>query len=91
MDQPRVSLEPKDLDPPARKLRDALEDQLSSALSAAVERTRREYAGEDLDTVYRTLLEHTREGLHPDIAEGFDPDRHDLRVVAAEVIRQAGR
>jgi hypothetical protein len=91
MAEPRVSLDPGNMGPVEAKLRGPLEDQLSSALSAATERVNREYAGQDVDQVYRMLLDGTREGLHPDIAAAFDPDKCQLREIAVAITsRQLG-
>jgi hypothetical protein len=46
------------------------------------------YAGEPVDEVRRRLLAETRAGLHPDIAEGFEPDQAELRRVAEVIVQQ---
>jgi L-alanine-DL-glutamate epimerase-like enolase superfamily enzyme len=89
MAEPQVTLDPSTLNPIEEKLRGALEDQLTSALRAATEKTRHEYAGESVDEVVRQLLGRTREGLHPDIAAGFEPDPAELRRVAEAVVANA--
>lgn len=89
MAEPQVTLDPRSLNPVEEKLRGPLEDQLTSALQAATEKTRRAYAGESVDRVTEMLLERTREGLHPDIAAGFSPDPDQLRRVAETIV--AGR
>ncbi|SDZ55250.1 hypothetical protein SAMN05421684_6601 [Asanoa ishikariensis] len=85
--EPHVTLEPDPNDPVQRKLRGALEDQLTSALQAATERVRASYRGESFDTVCRQLLDETRAGLHPDIAAGFEPDLDELARVAVAIMR----
>jgi hypothetical protein len=82
MSEPQVTLDPNSLDPIEDKLRGPLEDQLTSALQAATDKIRRTYAGESVDEVTQMLLDGTRVGLHPDIAEGFRPNPAELRHVA---------
>jgi hypothetical protein len=86
MSEPQVTLDPNSLNPVEEKLRGPLEEQLSSALQAATEKIRQTYAGESVDEVSQMLLERTREGLHPDIAEGFRPDVAQLRQVAEAIV-----
>lgn len=89
MADPQVTLDPSTLNPVEEKLRGPLEDQLTSALRAATEKTRHAYAGESVDEVTRELLARTREGLHHDIAEGFSPDMAELRHVAEAIVAHA--
>ncbi len=86
MSELHVSLDPASLDATGRKLRDPLEEQLSSALQAGAERVRAEYAGEPVDTVAAMILAEAKAGLHPDVAAGFTPDPAQLREIAAAVI-----
>jgi hypothetical protein len=86
MDQPHVSLDPASLNPVERKLREPLEEQLSSALQAAIERIREDYAGEPVDEILSRLVDETRAGLHPDIAAGFAPNQAELRRVAEAIV-----
>jgi hypothetical protein len=86
MDQPHVSLDPASLNPVERKLREPLEEQLSSALQAAIERIREDYAGESVDEILSRLVDETRAGLHPDIAAGFAPNQAELRRVAEAIV-----
>lgn len=88
VEEPRVSLGPTRPGTVGDKLHGALEDQLSSALAAATERVDRQYAGQSVDEVYRMLLDGTRDGLHPDIAAAFDPDRRQLRDIAVAITRR---
>jgi hypothetical protein len=87
MAEPQVTLDPHGSSPVEDKLRDALEDQLTSALRAATDRVAARYAGEPVDVVYAKLLHETRAGLHPDIAAGFRPDRDELLQVADAIVR----
>jgi hypothetical protein len=86
MAEPHVSLNPSELPPAARRLREPLEAQLSSALQAAVEEVRENYAGEGTDEVAQELLTATRDGLHPDIAAAFMPDQAQLDQVAEVIV-----
>jgi hypothetical protein len=86
MSEPHVSIDPHGLNPVEAKLHDALEDQLTSALRAATERVREAYAGEPVDEVRERLLVETRAGLHPDVADGFQPDRAELHRVAQAIV-----
>jgi len=85
--EPHVTLEPDPHDPVQRKLRGALEEQLTSALQAANDRVRGSYRGESVDVVCRRLLDETRAGLHPDIAAGFEPDMDELSRLAVAIVR----
>jgi hypothetical protein len=85
--QPHVTLDPDSLNPVERKLREPLEEQLSSALQAAAHRVRDSYHGEPVEQVQARLLAETRAGLHPDVAEGFHPDPDQLRAVAEAIVR----
>jgi hypothetical protein len=86
MAEPHVTLDPDDLNPVEQKLREPLEEQLSSALAAATHRIEAGYAGEPVEEVTRRLLEETRAGLHPDVAAAFQPDVRQLRDVAAAIV-----
>ena len=88
MSEPQVTLDPRTLTPVEEKLRGPLEDQLSSALQAATEKIRHDYAGENIDQVTQMLLDGTRSGLHPDIAAGFNPDPGQLRHVAEAIVAE---
>ncbi|MFY1691610.1 hypothetical protein [Plantactinospora sp. WMMB782] len=88
MSEPHVTLDPTGLDPERRHLRGPLEEQLTSALRAATDRVRAEYAGEPVEQVCQRLLDETRAGLHPDIAEGFTPDMDEFCRVAVAIVRQ---
>ncbi|MDG4831775.1 hypothetical protein O7627_21070 [Solwaraspora sp. WMMD1047] len=91
MSEPHVTLDPDGLGPTERKLHGPLEDQLTSALRAATERVREQYAGEPVEQVCQQLLDETRRGLHPDIAHGFTPHMDEFcRVAAAIVDGRAG-
>jgi hypothetical protein len=87
MSDPHVTLDPAGLNPVERKLQGPLEDQLTSALQAATERVRAGYAGEPVEEVSRRLLDETRAGLHPDIAQGFEPNMDSIREVALAIVR----
>lgn len=88
MSEPHVTLDPSGLNEEQQHLRGALEEQLTSALRAATERVRAEYAGEPVDAVCRRLLDETRSGLHPDIADGFTPDMDEFCRVAVAIVRR---
>ncbi|MDG4786462.1 hypothetical protein O7626_11060 [Micromonospora sp. WMMD1102] len=88
MSEPHVTLDPTGLAPERRHLRGPLEEQLTSALRAATDRVRAEYAGEPVEQVCQRLLDETRAGLHPDIAEGFTPDMDEFCRVAVAIVRQ---
>ena len=85
MTEPQITLDPQSLNPVEEKLREPLEDQLTSALQAATHQLRQEYAGEPVDQVTAMLLERTKAALHPDIAAGFRPDLTQLRQVAEAI------
>lgn len=87
MSEPHVTLDPSGLDPVTQKLRRPLEEQLTSALRAATERVRADYAGEPVEQVCQRLLDETRAGLHPDIAAGFTPDMEEFCRVAVAIVR----
>jgi hypothetical protein len=89
MAEPQVTLDSNSLNPVEEKLRGPLEQQLTSALQAATEKTKHEYAGEDVDQVTASLLKHTKAGLHHDIADGFNPDPGQLRNVAEQIVAGA--
>ena len=89
MAEPHITLDPNGLNSVEEKLRGPLQEQLTSALQAATERTRHDYAGEPVDQVTAHLLERTRSGLHHDIAAGFHPDMAQLREVAESIVAHA--
>jgi hypothetical protein len=89
MAEPQVTLDPANLGSVEEKLRGPLQEQLTSALRAATERTRQTYAGEPVDEVATVLLRRTRSALHPDIADGFHPDPAQLRRVAEAIVAEA--
>jgi hypothetical protein len=84
--QPHVTLDPQSLNSVEEKLRGPLEDQLSSALQAAMVKVRHHYAGENVEQVTTMLLKQAKAGLHPDIAAGFHPDHEQLRHVAERIV-----
>jgi hypothetical protein len=88
MAEPQITLDSHNLSPVEEKLRGPLEEQLTSALQAATERIRHDYAGESVDQVTTQLLDGTRAGLHPDIAAGFQPDPLQLRHVAEAIVAE---
>jgi hypothetical protein len=77
-----------DLGPVPEKLREPLEEQLSSALQRATEVVSADYHGEEVDQVAARLVEETRAGLHPDIAEAFQPDPAAIRQVARAIVHR---
>jgi hypothetical protein len=87
MTEMHVSLDTGDLSAVERKLQEPLEAQLTSALEAAANRVAEQYDGQGEDEVVSWIMRETREGLHPDIAEGFQPDEAKLRQVAQAVMR----
>ncbi|GAA1414223.1 hypothetical protein ACFQZ4_36455 [Catellatospora coxensis] len=87
MPEMRVSLDSDDLNAVERKLQVPLEAQLTSALEQAANRVADQYDGQGEDEVTDWILRETRGGLHPDIAEGFQPDEAKLREVARAVMR----
>jgi hypothetical protein len=89
MAEPQVTLDPNSLNPVEDKLRGPLEEQLTSALRAATDKTKQTYAGESIDAVSATLLERAKSTLHPDIADGFHPDPAQLRHVAEQIVAEA--
>ncbi|MEJ3749149.1 hypothetical protein WEI85_38540 [Actinomycetes bacterium KLBMP 9797] len=88
MAEPHVTLNQPDLGPVPEKLREPLEEQLSSALQRATEVVSADYHGEGVDEVTARLIDQTRAGLHPDIAEAFQPDQARLRQVAETIVRR---
>ena len=88
MSEPHVTLDPDGLNQAQQRLRGPLEEQLSSALRAATERVQTGYAGEPVEEVCRRLLDETRAGLHPDIAQGFIPDMDEFCRVAVAIVRR---
>ncbi|MDR7277874.1 hypothetical protein [Catenuloplanes atrovinosus] len=87
-DEPKVTLDVRQLGPVERKLRGALEEQLTSALQAAAQRVRDGYAGEPVEVVGARLLEETRAGLHHDIADAWQPDPAELHRLAETIVRR---
>ncbi|GAA3592993.1 hypothetical protein GCM10022223_04730 [Kineosporia mesophila] len=86
MVQPRIKLDPNVSLGPVEKLRGPLEEQLTSALRNAVDKVDDQYQGETVTEVEKELLEGTKAGLHPDIAEAISPDQEQLRDVAATIV-----
>ena len=74
-----VSLDRDDLNTVERKLQVPLEAQLTSALEQAANRVADQYDGQGEDEVADWILRETRQGLHSDIADGFQPDEAKLR------------
>jgi hypothetical protein len=88
MGEPHVTLDPESLNPVEERLRQPLQEQLSSALQAATERVEEAYDGQSVDEVCRMLDRETRRGLHPDIAAGFQPDHAELRRLAEVIVNR---
>ncbi|MEH1124929.1 hypothetical protein [Micromonospora sp. CPCC 206061] len=86
MAEPHVTLNQPDLDPVPEKLREPLEEQLSSALQRATEVVSADYHGEGIDEVAARLIGETHAGLHPDIATAFQPDTARIHQVAAAIV-----
>jgi hypothetical protein len=86
---PRVKLDPATSLGPVEKLREPLEQQLTSALRAAVDKVDDRYSGEGVQTVEEELLKATKAGLHPDVAEAFAPDQEQLHDVATQIVKDA--
>lgn len=86
---PRIKLDPDTSLGPVEKLREPLEDQLTSALRVAVDKVEDQYAGESVDQVQKDLLEATKAGLHPDVAEAIEPNPQQMRTVAAGIVEEA--
>jgi hypothetical protein len=86
MVKPRARLDPSSLGA-VEKLRGRLEDQVNSALDAAVDKVDDQYDGENVDQVADELLEQTKAGLHSDIAAAIEPDEDQMRSVAATIVR----
>ncbi len=86
MVNPQVRLDSTSLGA-AEKLRGPLEDQLTSALNVAVDKVDDQYDGEDAGQVADDILEHTKAGLHSDIAAAVVPDEDQLRSVAETIVR----
>lgn len=91
MSEPHLTLNPAGLGPTRRELHGPLEEQLTSAVRAATERVRAEYAGEPVEQVCQRLLDETRSGLHPDIAAGFEPDMEEFCRLAVAIVRDDGQ
>ena len=89
MAEPQVTLDPASLNPVEEKLREPLQEQLTSALRAATDQTKQAYAGEPVDEVAAALLRRARSALHHDIADGFHPDPAQLRQVAETIVAEA--
>ncbi|WP_155372762.1 hypothetical protein [Catellatospora vulcania] len=87
MPEMHVSLDSDDLNAVERKLQVPLEAQLTSALEQAANRVADQYDGQGEAEVADWILREARAGLHPDIAEGFQPDEAKLREVARAVMR----
>ncbi len=87
MENLHVSLDSSQLNPVELKLQEPLEEQLTSALKRAATVVGEDYRGQSEDEVARLLLREARSALHPDIAEGFQPDEEKLREVARAVMR----
>ncbi|MEV0453590.1 hypothetical protein [Catellatospora methionotrophica] len=87
MTEMHVSLDGSELNAVERKLQEPLEAQLTSALEQAANRVADRYDGQSEDEVVSWIMRETRDGLHPDIAEGFAPDDDKLRQVAQAVMR----
>jgi hypothetical protein len=83
---PRVHLDPDASLGPVEKLREPLEDQLTSALQAAADEVDEEYAGEQVAEVGAKLLAATKAGLHDDIAAGFAPDPAQVHSIAQTIV-----
>ncbi len=86
MTNPQIRLDPDTSLGDVEKLREPLEDQLTSALQLAVDKVGDQYDGENVDEVSADLLEKTKDGLHSDIAEGFSPNQEQLRSVAESIV-----
>lgn len=86
MSEPHVTLDPSELTPTQQKLRVPLEEQLTSALQAATKRVSADYSGEPVPEVCQRLLDETRDGLHPDIAAGWQPDMDEFCRVAGAIV-----
>ena len=87
MVKPRVHLDPASLGP-VEKLREPLEEQVTSALQVAVDKVEKDYDGEDVEQVTEDLIEGTKHGLHPDVADAITPDRQQLRSVASTIVEE---
>ncbi len=68
-------------------LRGPLEEQLTSALQAAISRLTDEAKGLSVDEVYEKLRAGISDGLHPDIAARFSPNEAELRAIATQLSR----
>jgi hypothetical protein len=86
MADPHVTLGQADLGPVPEKLREPLEEQLSSALRRAIDVVSAGYDGESVDEVAARLLAETRSALHADIAAAFQPEPAEMRRVAEEIV-----
>jgi hypothetical protein len=86
MGEPHVTLDPNSLNPVEERLREPLQEELSSALQVATERVEEHYDGQPVDEVCRMIEAETKRGLHPDIAAGFHPDHAELRLLAEVII-----
>lgn len=88
VDMPRVRLDPASSLGAVEKLREPLEEQVTSALRRAVETVDKHYHGEPVAEVTEELLDETKAGLHSDIAESIAPDEAALRSVAEGIVSQ---
>jgi hypothetical protein len=86
MVKPRVRLNSTSLGP-VEKLREPLEDQVTSALQGAVDKVDEDYQGEDVEEITEELVEQTKAGLHSDIAAKIAPDQDQLRSVAETIVQ----
>jgi hypothetical protein len=84
--KPQVRIDPTSSLGTVENLREQLEDQLTSALQAAVDKVDEKYHGEDVEDVTEELVETTKAGLHSDIADGFEPDDAQIHSVAAKIV-----
>jgi hypothetical protein len=86
MAEPHVTIDQPDLGPVPEKLREPLEEQLSSAVQRAVEVVSADYHGEPVAEVAARLLDETRAALHPDIAGAFRPEPAKIRELAQAIV-----
>jgi hypothetical protein len=90
MAEPHITLADADLAAVPENLREPLAEQLDSALQRAVRVVGHDTHGDPADVIADRLLDETKSALHPDIAEGFSPDREDLCRVAEEIVARDG-
>ncbi|WP_433053528.1 hypothetical protein [Dactylosporangium sp. CS-033363] len=86
MQELHVSIDADHADPAVQRLQEPLEAQLTSALQRAAEVIAHDYHGESVDEVSHRLIELARESLHPDIANAWLPDEHELRQAAEAIV-----